>query len=91
MQKELLVKYVNDISLIDATHKTTRYDIALFFICVKTNVGYAVVADFIIQDETAEKSEEALQILQQWNPNRRLILFYSEAELLAIGEVFPWY
>ena len=39
-QKELLAKYGNDISLIDATYKTTRYDIALFFICVKTNVGY---------------------------------------------------
>ena len=29
-QKELLAKYGNDISLIDATYKTTRYDIALF-------------------------------------------------------------
>ena len=38
-QKDLLRKYGNDICLIDATYKTTRYDIALFFICVKTNTG----------------------------------------------------
>ena len=42
------------ISLIDATYKTTKYDLALFFICVKTNVGYSVVAEFVIQSETAE-------------------------------------
>ena len=42
-QKELLKHYGNNISLIDATYKTTRYDLALFFICVRTNVGYSVV------------------------------------------------
>ena len=30
-QKELLVKYGNTITLIDATYKTTKYDLALFF------------------------------------------------------------
>ena len=35
---------------------------------MKTNVGYTVVAEFVIQDETAEKIEEAIQILKQWNP-----------------------
>ena len=88
-QKELLAKYGNDISLIDTTYKTTRYDIALFFICVKTNVGYAVVAEFVIQDETAEKIEEAIK---QWNPEWTPKFFmndYSEAELLAIEKCFP--
>ena len=91
-QKELLAKYGNDISLIDATYKTTRYDIALFFICVKSNVGYNVVAEFVIQDETAEKIEEAIQILKQWNPQWNPKYFmsdYSEAELLAIEKCFP--
>ena len=31
-QKDLLRKYGNDICLIDATYKTTRYDIALSFV-----------------------------------------------------------
>ena len=90
-QKELLGKYGNDICLIDATYKTTRYDIALFFICVKTNIGYTVVAEFVIQEETAEKIQEALEILKQWNPKWKPKYFmsdYSEAELLALEKCF---
>ena len=33
-QRELLQKYGKTIGMIDATYKTTRYDLALFFICV---------------------------------------------------------
>ena len=44
---ELLIKYVNTITLIDATYTTTT----LFFLCVRvhTNVNYTVVAEFIVQ------------------------------------------
>ena len=42
-QQRLMVKYGNEISLLDATYKTTNYALPLFFICVKTNNGYAVV------------------------------------------------
>ena len=41
-------------SLIDATYKTTKYDLPLFFVTVRTNVGYKVVAHFIVQSETTE-------------------------------------
>ena len=34
-QKELLAKYGNTITPIDATYKTTKYNLALFFLCVK--------------------------------------------------------
>jgi len=47
-QGELLKWYGNTISLIDATYKTTHYDLALFFICIRTNVGYSVVAEFVV-------------------------------------------
>ena len=50
-QQELLARYGNTITLIDATYETiqtTKYDLALFFICVKTNVGYSVVAKFVV-------------------------------------------
>ena len=53
-QQQLMVKYGNVISLMDATYKTTRYDLPLFFICVRTNAGYCVVAEFIVQSESAE-------------------------------------
>lgn len=42
-QQRLMVKYGNEISLLDATYKTTNYALPLFFVCVKTNNGYAVV------------------------------------------------
>ena len=67
-QKNLIVRYGNTISLIDATYKTTKYELALFFICVQTNVGYSVVAEFIIQSETTENIREAMEMLRDWNP-----------------------
>ena len=53
-QQDLLQRYGNTISLIYATYKTTKYELALFFVVVKTNVGYSVVAEFAVQSETAE-------------------------------------
>ena len=50
--------------MIDATYKTTKSKLALFFICVRTNVGYSVVAEFIVQSESADNIEEALQKLK---------------------------
>ena len=62
-QQQLLTKYGNTISLLDATYKTTKYELPLFFLSVKTNVGYSVVAEFIIQSETAPHISEALRVL----------------------------
>ena len=90
-QKELLCKYGNCISLIDATYKTTRYDLPLFFVCVRTNVGYCTVAEFITQSENASSIGEAISIIKQWNPtwNPPVVLCdYSEAEMLAIKSSF---
>ena len=67
-QRDLLLKYGNTISLIDATYKTTRYELPLFFVCVRTNVGYSVVAEFILESECTESICEALHILHSWNP-----------------------
>ena len=91
-QAELLVKYGNTITLMDATYKTTKYDLALFFLCVKTNVNYSVVAEFIVQSESAEQIAEALAIIKNWNPEWSPPFFmtdYSEAEQIAINQVFP--
>ena len=64
-QKDLMYNYGNCISLIDATYKTTRYDLSLFFVGVRINVGYCTVAEFIAQSETASSIGEALDILIQ--------------------------
>ena len=60
-QKDLLNRYENTISLMDATYKTTKYELDFFFVAVKTNVGYSDVADFVLQ--TTEQIIEALKIL----------------------------
>lgn len=91
-QQELMTKYGNFISLIDATYKTTRYELPLFFICVRTNVGYCVVADFIVQSECAVSIKEALLILRSWNPEWNPPFFmsdFSEAEISAVEQTFP--
>ena len=87
-QKELLSRYGNTISLIDATYKTTRYELALFFICVKTNVVYSVVAEFVVQSETSNNINEALTKLKEWNP-QYFMTDYSEAEMVALQQAFP--
>ena len=87
-----MVKYGNIITLIDATYKTTKYDLALFFLCVRTNVNYVVVAEFIVQSESANEIADALNIIKQWNPKWSPPFFmsdYSEAEQLAITQAFP--
>ena len=68
-QQDLLSKYGNTISLMDATYKTTKYEIALFFVTVKINVGYSIVADYVVQSESKENISETLSLLLSWNPN----------------------
>ena len=48
--------------MIDATYRTTMYDVALFFLVVPTNVGYTAVAEFCVQSEGAIEIGEALKV-----------------------------
>ena len=61
-QRELLTTYGNTITLMDATYKTTKYSIPLLFLCVKTNVNYTVVAEFVLQTENSDHIFEALSL-----------------------------
>lgn len=79
--------YGNTISLLDATYKTTCYELPLFFLCVCTNVGYSVVGEFTIQSETADDIRKALGMIKKWNP-RFFMTDYSEDEFNAIQQVF---
>ena len=85
-------KYGNHICLLDATYKTTKYAIPLFFVVVKTNSDYQVVASFAVQDETTAAITEALGILKNWNPSLSLKYFMVdnwEEEITSIETVFP--
>ena len=91
-QQQLMLKYGNIISLMDATYKTTRYDLPLFFISVRTNTGYCIVAEFIVQSESAESIKEAIAVLKEWNPEwcpNYFMTDFSEAEIQALESSFP--
>eukprot|EP00795_Rhopilema_esculentum_P007013 gene7013-12637_t len=90
-QQDLLKNYGNNICLMDATYKTTKYALPLFFVIVNTNAGYKVAAEFITQEENTESVEEALLVLKNWNPSWKPQFFmcdYSQIEINAIESVF---
>jgi hypothetical protein len=90
-QSRLLRRYGNDICLLDATYKTTRYALPLFFLAVRTNVDYQVVASFAVQDECTDTLKEAIGILKRWNPTWKPKFFMTDCcqeEITAIEDVF---
>ncbi|RMX36463.1 hypothetical protein pdam_00010007 [Pocillopora damicornis] len=90
-QRRLLERYGNEISMLDATYKTTKYSLPIFFVVVKTNVDYQIVGSFVIQSETSDSIYEALSIIKSWNPTWNpsyFMLDFSE-EMSAIGKLFP--
>ena len=85
-QQHLLRRYRNTIVLIDATYKTTKYELPMFFVTVKTNVGYTPIADFVVQSETGDQIGEALKIIASWNPDWNPPYFmtdYSDGHLYS--------
>jgi len=89
-QKRLLERYGN-MCLLDATYKTTRYAVPLFFVCVRTNVDYVVVATFVTQYEDSASIAEALEIVTSWNPQwtpRQFMVDFCEPEISALQQVF---
>jgi hypothetical protein len=89
-QKQLLAKY-GFLCLLDATYRTTRYALPLFFLCVRTNVDYIVVGTFITQFEDAASIGEALLMIRSWNADWSPTSFMvdcCDAELKALDTVF---
>ena len=85
-------KYGNHICLLDATYKTTKYAIPLFFVVVKTNSDYQVVASFAVQDETTAAITESLGILKNWNRSlspKSFMVDNCKEEIASIETVFP--
>lgn len=90
-QRRLLSRYGN-MCLLDATYRTTRYALPLFFLCLKTNVGYQVVGLFVIQQEDINSIKEALDILRGWNPEwtpKNFMVDFADEEIQAIEATFP--
>ncbi|XP_072170067.1 uncharacterized protein [Diadema setosum] len=95
-QRHLLQRYGNTLCLLDATYKTTRYELPMFFLAVKTNFGYSVAGQFVVQFETVAAIQEGLRTIQQWMMEderpwtpRYFMTVFSEREIRAIEETFP--
>ena len=91
-QQRLLNRYGSELALLGATYKTTKDALPLFFLCVHTNVGYKVAAEFVCENEDAESIAEALQIIKSWNVGWSPSFFmvdFSTAEINVIENEFP--
>ena len=93
-QRRLLAKYSNKMVFLDATYRTTKYALPLFFLCVHTNCGYFVVASIIIENEESASLAEAFEKLKEVNASfqpQAFIIDASEIEMNAIKMSFPIY
>ena len=52
--KRLHRRYGGNLVWLDATYKTCKYSLLLFFLDIQTNVNYQVAAVFVTQEETFE-------------------------------------
>ena len=75
-KKRIIHRYGNNVCLLDATYKTTKYAIPLFFVATTTSVDCQVIGSFAIQNETTKSILEGLHHLKQWNQacNLKVIL-----------------
>ena len=78
----------------DATYKMCKLSLPLFFLVVRTNVGYAVIAEFIVQHKDTTSIMKALLILQKWWDKEGInignfMIDCQQSEENAIRAVFP--
>lgn len=90
--KDLYLRYGKDGILLDATYKTCKWALPLYFIAAKTNVGYQPVAVFITQYETKQAIFEALSTVKEWNPQiipKFAMVDFAMEEILSLEATFP--
>ena len=78
----------------DATYKTCKLALPLFFLVMKTNVGYSVIVEFIIQHKDTTSITEALHILKErWDKEGikvgNFTIDCQQSEENAIRGMFP--
>ena len=61
--KEVFHRYGNELVLLDAKYKTTKYTLSLFFLVVKTNVSFQVCAVIVLQEVSNEMITKALNTI----------------------------
>ncbi|XP_054288108.1 uncharacterized protein LOC129003812 isoform X2 [Macrosteles quadrilineatus] len=84
-------KYGTNTILLDATYRTCKYALPLYFVVVDTNVNFQVVGVIITQMETKEAISEGLRIFQSFNPDicpKFGMVDFAMEEILSLEEVF---
>jgi len=92
--RRLYRRYGHLLIVLDAIYRAERYPLPVFFLFVRTNVNYQVVAVIVLQQETRTSLFNALQTISRWNPDvtpRFALVDFSEEEVSALGEAFPGY
>ena len=90
--KHIFNTYGNQLVLLDATYKTTKYALPLFFLVVKTNVNFQVCPVFVIQEESTDMMLKTLNTVKKWNPKvtpKYAFVDFDEMEITALESVYP--
>ena len=56
--REMFIRYGNELVLLDATYKPTKYTLPPFFLVVKTNVNFQVCAVIVLQEASSDSSND---------------------------------
>ena len=62
--QRLYQRYGKHLVLLDATYKTIKYSLPLYFLVVQTNVNYQAAAVIVTHEETTCILSKALQIIK---------------------------
>ena len=84
----------NNLILMDATYGTCRLMLPMFFLAVKTNVGYTLIAPFLLQSEDAASITETLSKIKHYLAQHEIsiknfMIDCSPTEIFTIEETFP--
>ena len=89
--KYLYQNYAPYLMLLDATYKTTKYALPLFFAVVKTNVNFQVVGVLVFQEEIKDMIKKDLQIIRDRNhtvTTKFGMVDFDEKEINALEKLF---
>lgn len=67
MMRQIRYFVENNLGITAPSDQTRRRYQPLYFLCVKTNVGYTVVGAFVTESETQKAVQEALEVFRDWN------------------------
>ena len=89
--KNICERYGNHMILLDATYKTTKYALPLFFVVVQTNVNFQVCCVMVLQEESTKMITKALKIFKEWNPlvsSKYAFVDFDEREIKLLEIIF---